>query len=412
MNIKRLTIIAAATAALGAAAQTSSSPYSMFGYGILNDNATSAQRQMGGVGYATNSPHNINVMNPASYASIDSLTFLFDMGVDFTTIWRKENSATDKTYGGGLEYVTLQAPLSKRFGLSLGLLPFSSVGYSFGSSIDNGLQTRSGSGGFNQAYVGFSAKTFKGLSVGFNASYLFGTNLAETYAISSDAETSLFQRTIQVRDFRIQVGAQYTARFDNKSSATIGVVYSPKKTLLGHTWSTKEQVLADGSSGDIDTLAYISVRNNYELPHTFGVGLSYNYDNRLTAAVDFTYQKWADVKYTAIELSDVARFSDRWKIAAGMEYRPAIRGSWPKRVTYRAGVFYNKDYINIGGSQVKDYGAAFGFGFPTPGGRSMVNLGLEYRHRTAGSNYLRENFLNVTLGFKINEMWFWKSKIR
>ena len=95
-----------------------------------------------------------------------------------------------------------------------------------------------------------------------------------------------------------------------------------------------------------------------------------------------------------------------------MEYRPAIRGSWPKRVTYRAGVFYNKDYINIGGSQVKYYGAAFGFGFPTPGGRSMVNLGLEYRHRTAGSNYLRENFLNVTLGFKINEMWFWKSKIR
>ena len=27
-------------------------PYSRYGYGILNDNATSAQRAMGGVGYA------------------------------------------------------------------------------------------------------------------------------------------------------------------------------------------------------------------------------------------------------------------------------------------------------------------------------------------------------------------------
>ena len=37
---------------------------------------------MGGIGYAMSSGRQINVMwNPASYACIDSLTFLFDMGV-------------------------------------------------------------------------------------------------------------------------------------------------------------------------------------------------------------------------------------------------------------------------------------------------------------------------------------------
>ena len=51
-------------------------PYSKYGYGILNDQATSAQRSMGGVGYAMASGRQVNVMNPASYAAIDSITFL------------------------------------------------------------------------------------------------------------------------------------------------------------------------------------------------------------------------------------------------------------------------------------------------------------------------------------------------
>ena len=60
-----------------------SSPYSRFGYGILGDNAIGAQRAMGGVGYALHNNRQINVMNPASYASMDSLTFLFDIGLTY-----------------------------------------------------------------------------------------------------------------------------------------------------------------------------------------------------------------------------------------------------------------------------------------------------------------------------------------
>ena len=90
-------------------------PYSRFGYGILRDNATSAQQSMGGIGYAMSSGRQINVMNPASYARIDSLTFLFDMGVDVTALWQNEQAAdgsklSDKQVGGGLNYITLQFP--------------------------------------------------------------------------------------------------------------------------------------------------------------------------------------------------------------------------------------------------------------------------------------------------------------
>lgn len=133
-------------------------PYSAYGLGILRDNATSIQRSMGGVGYAMNSGRQINAMNPASYAAIDSLTFLFDMGIDLTALWQKEKQAdgtvSENNFGGGLDYVTMQFPLGRYMGASVGLVPFSSVGYSFGGEIENGIDARQGNGSLNEFYVG------------------------------------------------------------------------------------------------------------------------------------------------------------------------------------------------------------------------------------------------------------------
>ena len=102
-------------------AQGPMTPYSRYGYGILNDNATSAQRAMGGVGYAMSSGRQINVMNPASYAAMDSLTFLFDMGITGTALWSTEGEESGKDFGGGLDYVTIQFPICKNVGMSAGL---------------------------------------------------------------------------------------------------------------------------------------------------------------------------------------------------------------------------------------------------------------------------------------------------
>ena len=69
MKINNLIITALLLLAGGFAtisAQTAGSPYSKFGYGLLDDNATAAQKQMGGVGSAMNSGRQINVKNPAS----------------------------------------------------------------------------------------------------------------------------------------------------------------------------------------------------------------------------------------------------------------------------------------------------------------------------------------------------------
>lgn len=405
-----LTAILAISTTASAFAQLSMSPYSRYGYGLLNDNATSTQRSMGGIGYAMHSGRQINVMNPASYAHCDSLTFLFDMGIDMSALWSKENGHSGKDFGGGLDYITMQFPVSKTVGMSLGLLPYSSVGYSFGTKIDYGTSERSGQGGLNQLYLGAGWEPLKGLSVGANVSYLFGTTTNDLYANTDGGSQSLFERVMRVRDFHLQFGAQYTLRLSKKNSVTAGLTFSPGKTLLGHTYGVYYDVNADTKP---DTIGYSSLKDRYSLPDTWGAGVNYEWNNRLMAEIDFTYQPWSKAKYAALENFEHTRMADRYKIAAGLQWTPNPRGSYFRRVQYRMGGYFNRDYLMIHDNNVHEYGASLGLGLPAPGSKTVVNLGFEYKHRQAHPNpLLKENYFNITIGVNFNEMWFWRNKIR
>lgn len=384
-------------------------PYSRFGYGILRDNATSAQQSMGGIGYAMSSGRQINVMNPASYAHIDSLTFLFDMGVDVTALWQNEQAAdgsklSDKQVGGGLNYITLQFPLGKRMGMSVGILPFSAVGYAFGNTIENGYTNRNGSGSLNQLYLGIAGRIVGGLHVGVNVSYLFGTTINDTYAIASSGYTSLYEDELAVRDYRIQAGLQYTQRLGN-DLWTVGLTYTPQKSLLGHLRTYAYDVTSDASS-----LLKSEHKTNdlYGLAATYGAGINYLHNRRLMLEADFTYQPWSEVKYKG----EKGSLADRYKVAVGMQFQPSYRGSYLRTIQYRAGGYYNRDYLVVRGNNVREYGASVGLGLPVPGFKTMVNVGFGWVHRQAHpSPLIKENYFNFTLGINFNEMWFRKSKI-
>ncbi len=417
MNIAKKILVAVAllVATVNVNAQEAMSPYSKYGYGILNDNATSAQSAMGGVGYAMQSGRQINVMNPASYASIDSITFLFDIGMDVTKLWSRETdnkgvSHFGSNFGGGLDYVTMQFPISKRIGASFGLIPYSNVGYAFGSKIDNGSETRQGSGGLNQLYAGVAGRIVKGLSVGVNIGYLFGTTYNDTYLYTSTGSSTLFETVVQVRDYHVQFGAQYAYNINRDSKLTAGVTYSPGKSLLGHAWGVHYDL---STENEMDTVGYTSLKNKYSLPASWGFGLNYEWRDRWMVELDLTYQPWSKAKYRNID--DVLQsqsFDDRWKVAAGMQYTPNSRGSYVQNINYRAGAFYEHSYLNVLGNNVREYGVSIGFGLPAPKQKTVINLGIEWRHRQANPNPLiKENYLSIKVGVNFNERWFYQRKI-
>lgn len=392
-------------------------PYSMYGYGLLSDGATSMQRQMGGVGYAMNSGRQINAMNPASYAYCDSMTFIFDMGADLTLLTRKEGENKDNAWGGGLDYITMQFPLSKYMGGSIGVLPYSSVGYAFGNEIANGTKTNSGSGGINQLYVGVAGK-FAGVSLGVNVSYLFGNIVNDVFAYPASGSAK-FERVMKVRDWGIVIGAQYLAKLTQTDRMVFGLTYTPKKTLLGSTWATVQEMQQDSKPTEV---ARLKLKGNYETPNVFGAGISYTHEraSRFSVEADYTWSGWKDCKYEAL-ISDqnntlvapAMSFNNRSRYAVGAEYTPKIRGSYMQRAAYRLGAYYTDDYLKVQGNGVREYGITCGLGFPTLEGKTIVNVGLEWRHRQAHpQSLITENYFNLTLGVNFNEVWFFKRKIR
>lgn len=419
MNKIRLILLMIVAAIAGVRAQNVTTPYSMYGYGILGDRATSTQRSMGSVGYAMNSGRQINVMNPASYAMTDSLTLLFDMGADLTLLWQKEGNVKEKSTGGGLDYVTLQFPLSKFMGASIGMLPYSSVGYAFGQEIQHGTMTNQGSGGINQAYVGVAGQ-YAGFAIGANVYYSFGNIINDVYSTPSTSGQSLFEHVMQVRDWDLTLGAQYTARFSRSESMVVGVTFSPKKSIHGDTYVTTQEVTQNSVA---DTVAYSKMSGNYQTPMSIGTGISYRHERNCKWMVeaDVTYQEWSKAKYSALYDTDKPdnmvfqgmQFANRVKYAVGGEYVPKLRGNYLQRMSYRLGAYYTNDYLKIQGNQVKEFGLTAGFGFVTLADKTTINLGLEWKRRQAHPNALiSENYFNITLGINFNELAFWQRKIR
>lgn len=422
MNLFKSFVTAALGAALlfpavSASAQQGMTPYSKYGYGILNDQATSAQRAMGGVGYAMQSGRQINVMNPASYAAIDSITFLFDMGITMSKLWSSETDTrgarhNEQEFGGGLNYVTMQFPVAKNMGMAIGLVPLSSVGYSFSNSINNGSEARSGQGGLNWLFAGYSIRPIKGLSAGINFGYMFGTVINDTYVYTNNGSQTLFETQVEVRDYHVQFGVQYGYDINRDNRLTAGLTFTPGKSLLGHAWGLNYDMTQ--SDHKADTVGYTSLRHKYTLPAVWGFGANWQWRERLMVEADFTFSPWKSAKFPDIDSEkQTMEFSDRWKLALGAQYSHKARGNYLQRMTYRAGGFYENSYIKVLGNTVKEYGASVGLGLPAPAGKTLINLGVEWRHRQASPNALiKEDYINVTLGINFNERWFYKNKIR
>ena len=399
--------------------QNVTTPYSMYGYGILSDRATSMQRQMGSVGYAMSSGRQINVMNPASYASIDSLTFLFDIGADITFLRQKEGDVKENSIGGGLDYITMQFPICKYMGGSIGLVPYSSVGYAFGTDISHGAMSNQGEGGINQAYIGVAGK-FKGFSLGANVSYDFGSIVNDVFSSPETSGQTLFEHVMQIRDWNISIGALYKASLTHYDRLAVGVTFSPKKSIHGSTWATIQETSRESEP---DTVAYLKMKGNYGTPLSIGGGISYSHEkiSRWMIEADVTFQEWSKVKYSPLyslsEPDNVVfqgmQFSNRLRLALGGEFVPKLRGNYAQRMVYRAGAYFNNDYLKILGNRVKEYGVTCGLGFNTPEGKTMINLGFEWKHRTSSPVVMiTENYFNITLGLNFNELWFWQRKIR
>ena len=396
------------------------SPYTRYGYGNLSDQSFGNSKAMGGLSYGLRDGFQINASNPASYTAVDSLTFLFDAGLSLQNANFKEGTVQTNAKNSTVDYIAMQFRLFEGMGFSAGFLPYSTVGYNMSQTYDlgtdalgNPIQVNdiyNGTGGLQQVYVGLGYKVFKNLSVGVNFSYLFGeiSHSITTTFNNSNAFSSVRTDMIDVSDYKLDLGLQYTQAFGEKHSVNLGAVYS-----LGHdlnsngykytaTYSTNNTI---PQSQSVDTL-----KNAFSLPHTFGVGFTYVYDKRLTVGLDYTQQKWADINF----FNKQGAFTNRSKLSFGAEFVPQRNSkNYFNKIRYRLGAYYSDPYAKVNEYEgAREYGASFGFGFPIFRSNSILNISGQYinvKPKIAGM--LEENYLKINIGLTFNERWFMKWKV-
>ncbi len=400
----------------GAQAQSNTStPYSRYGYGILDNQAIGASRALSGVGYALQSGKQINPKNPASYAAIDTLTFLFDVGVSVTSNRMTENSISERRAKWSFDYVALQIPLARWLAASAGMMPYSTVGYNYMGEIENGSVRQEGTGSINQVYLGLGAHIFKGFTIGVNFKYLFGEIENNSVSASNIDATNatMFSNIMDISDYRIEVGAQYKLNINEKNRLSIGAVFTPGKKLLGNNYISGGNYNTSSGNTTVFENDTLTMKNGYSLPDTYGAGICYVFDERLTVGADFSYQAWSRAKFDG--KSDY--FNDYLNIAIGAEFLPRIySNNFMQSVRYRAGVNVGRSYARIKSktsyNDLWEAGFTIGAGIPMKKNKSIVNISFGYQNRrTTPTSLVTENEFKVSLGLTFNEMWFYKSRL-
>ena len=406
---------------MGLMAQTSTnSPYTRYGFGQLSDQNFGNSQAMGGISYGLRNGLQVNAANPASYSAVDSLTFIFDAGMSLQNANFKEGNVKTNAKNSSVDYIAMQFRLMKGLGFTAGFLPYSSVGYSMNRSntvvtdeygnITSAAQQFYGTGGLQQVFFGLGYNVFKGLSVGANFSYLYGdiTHTSTTTFSNANAFSSARTNKIEVSDYKLDFGVQYSHQLKEKHVLNLGATYS-----YGHNLnSTGYEYVEKYQSSTVATQSIDTIKNAFALPHTFGIGATYVYDNRLTIGADYTLQKWADAKF----FNEKNAFQNRSKISIGAEYLPNHYGrSYLQRIRYRAGVYYSSPYAKIDGKDGnREYGISFGIGLPLTlyQYRSILNISGQYvKVSPKVKGMLEENYLRINIGLTFNERWFMKWKV-
>ena len=407
------------------------SPYGRYGYGVLSKPALGATESMGGISYGVRRGWSINPGNPASYSAVDTLNFTMEMGVSGQYSKLSDGLNNQSFQNGNFDYLAFQFPVYKNVGMSVGLLPYSKVGYDFGRDILSDeisyRETFSGSGGLSKIYGGIAYAPIKQLSVGANLSYLFGkiTHSQDIPALGQTGEASnrLAANSFTIKNVMFDLGAQFTYPIDDRRSMTLGVVYTPSVKNETTVFSTDYLYSATGTQLlPSDTL----YNQSFDLPETFGVGFSYSSINWLVG-IDGTFQKWANAKYPD-DLDNMTlgtRFNDKYSVALGAEYvADPVNRNFFQRVRFRGGLSYSNSYTNtkvydpitsmsLGEHGYKEYGVNVGFGVPfrdmISGRISMVNLGFGYSIMDPEHKYMiKEEMFKVSVNININEFWFFK----
>lgn len=446
MNYKLLVFVFSQVVCLTLLAQVSSnSPYTNYGIGETSGNLNTSSVSMGGANTAVVDSNLLFTSNPASYALISEGKPILDISGRGILSRFETTTGEHNTSLFGLNNVAIAFPIKKNWGLTIGMSPYSSVGYKIQERFTfDSKEIRAsyvGEGALNKVFLGLGYRPWRDssnqLSIGFNFGYTFGSisrsRSHEFVDVTTHFNTKA-QESLKISDIYFDAGLIYQRRLAKNSFLSIGTSY-----VLGKSMNTERENYVYSFSGEIgnenhlDTISYsLQSGGSILIPHKFNFGLSYDlFGNRhyegdkldflLKVAVDYSMQDWSkfQLNFNDVNTADTLKASSR--LSFGIEFTPSLnllnkpKINYLKTMKYRIGAFHGQLPYYVNGQQLQEFGMSFGLGFPVPikFTNASVNLGMELGQRgTTENNLVRERYMGIYFGLSLSPSvkWFQKRK--
>ncbi len=413
MKYTYLCIILYVTGLTTAAAQNNTSPYSILGVGDIENSTFDRSTGMGNTGISLSSDRFIYQQNPASISRLADHFFNIELASRYKSVTYYGNPASSGTSSSAdfqVKKLTLAIKVKPFWGVSAGILPFSTSNYSFfaNKSIQGTVLLSNtyykGSGGLNQYFLTNAFNINKHFSIGVQATYLAGSFIQDEALDSISLGTSLnTNRNIFLAKFIAKAGFQYQGQLSRKWKLGIGATASNKANLSGDYYLTVNSNGQNLVSNQSYKGAYFTI------PLMYGGGISLTRNNALTLAADYQYQNWGSTNYSGIGY----KFVNSNRISGGVQYAKTVGygSNILERSNVQAGVFFGNSYLDINGYRVQDYGISLGAGFSSKTAPISCQFNLVVgRTGTTDNGLIRQDYIQFGVTVSYRDFWYTKLK--
>ncbi len=398
------------------AQEGTSSPYSFYGIGDIKFKGAVDTRTMGGLNVFSDSIH-INLQNPAHLASL-KLT-AFSVGATYATTKFQTETDEGKARRTSLDYLAVGIPAGK-LGFSLGLVPYSSVGYKIQELTegDSPVYSRyTGVGGVNKVFTGIGYQLTKKINIGADIQYNFGTietqNLRYQTGVDLVENGTREKNESDIQGFNVDFGATYQTKVNSKHTFFGSLAYTPESTLrLNNSRNIAVVLITSGTTSVVESQDIDVADTEIKLPSKLAIGTGYGEVKKWLVGGEVTLINNSVMSNRFVDI-DGATFENSVRYSLGGYYIPNYNSysSYFKKITYRAGLRYENTGLVIQNKSITDFAATLGFGLPLSGTFSKINIGLEMGKRgTQYYNLVEENYFNISVGLSFSDKWFVKRK--
>lgn len=404
------------------------SPYSYFGIGDNNQQATVASSSMGNINSALSYSSELNFTNPAALNFLQFTTFSITGRLKYLQVDDGTNSQ-DASYAS-LSSLAIGVPVGEKGGLMVGLQPNSNVGYAISEETYNSddevveLNVFNGNGGTNRFFGSFGYLITKGLSLGIEGEYLFGS--VDNSIVNSRQDVFLRTKHNQISNITgtsLKIGAQYSKELKKNLEMKVGASVKLANKLNAKSDEYLYSFIS-GSNAEIpkDTLfSNPDVDGKITRPLTLIAGTGIGKKDKWYLGVEFESQDALEFDESVFQNNNRIQYSAKSRYSLGGFWIPkknSITSYW-HRVVYRAGLKYENTGLAVNAignsgdfNSINDFGISFGMGLPIGNQLSQVNLGLEYGNRgSITDGLIKENYFNLRLDLNLADKWFRKRKI-